>query len=76
MPTDDSTTERQPVALTVTMHCETVSWVAVHDISTGDDVKVVSLVLGDDRSGVRLLGNVDDVYEVVERARRLLNELA
>jgi hypothetical protein len=54
--------------LSVQLHTEAVTRVEVRDIGNGS----VLLVFGDDRSGVRLIGNVDDVAGLVAQARRPL----
>jgi hypothetical protein len=55
-------------ALAVQLHCETTTRVEVHDIGNNS----VSVVFGDDRSGFRLIGDVDDVAQLVAQAHRLL----
>ena len=55
-------------ALSVQLHAEAVTRVEVHDI----DNHSVAVVFGDDRSGVRLIGDVDDVAQLVAEAHRLL----
>jgi hypothetical protein len=54
--------------LSVQLHAEAVTRVEVHDIGNHS----VSVVFGDDRSGVRLIGDVDDVAALVGQAHRLL----
>ena len=55
-------------ALSVQLHAEAVTRVEVHDIGNHS----VAVVFGDDRSGVRLIGDVDDVAQLVAEAHRLL----
>ena len=54
--------------LSVQLHAEAVSRVEVRDLGNGS----VSLVFGDDRVGVRLIGDTDDVAALVAQAHRLL----
>jgi hypothetical protein len=55
-------------ALSVQLHAEAVTRVEVHDIGNHS----VSVVFGDDRSGVRLIGDFDDVAQLVAQAHALL----
>jgi hypothetical protein len=55
-------------ALSVQLHAETVTRVEVHDIGNHS----VSLVFGDYRSGVRLIGHTAEVARLVAQAHRLL----
>jgi hypothetical protein len=55
-------------ALSVQLHAEAVTRVEVRDIGNHS----VSVVFGDDRSGVRLIGDVEDVAQLVDEAHRLL----
>ena len=55
-------------ALSVQLHTEATTRVEVHDIGNHS----VSVVFGDDRSGVRLIGDTDDVAQLVAQAHRLL----
>jgi hypothetical protein len=55
-------------ALSVQLHAEAVTSVEVHDIGN----HCVSVVFGDDRSGVRLIGDTDDVAQLIAQAQRLL----
>jgi hypothetical protein len=62
--------------IVVQLHAETVSIVEVHDLRrTGDD-RLVSCAIGDDRSGVRLLGQLHDIHRLVVEADRQLTQLA
>jgi hypothetical protein len=54
--------------LSVQLHAEAVTRVDVHDIGNHS----VSVMFGDDRSGVRLIGDTDDVAQLVAQAHRLL----
>jgi hypothetical protein len=59
------------VALVVQVHTEIVSRVDVTDIARGNpDDRLVSVAIGDDRSAVRLVGQVRDVYSVVVEVDR------
>jgi hypothetical protein len=58
-------------AITVQLHAETVGHVEVSTI--GDEA--VSVTFGDDRSGVRLLGPLIDVQELVVEADRQLSRM-
>ncbi len=63
----------QPLSFSFTVHTETISAVAVVDLwsdDTGD--RLVSLKLGDDRSGLSLLGQLDDVRRLIVEADRQL----
>jgi hypothetical protein len=55
-------------ALSVQLHAEAVTHVELHDIGNHS----VSVVFGDDRAGVRLIGDTDEVAQVVAQAHRLL----
>jgi hypothetical protein len=55
-------------ALSVELHAEAVTRVEVHDIGNHS----VSVVFGDDRNGVRLLGDTDEVAQLIAQAHRLL----
>ena len=63
----------QPVALVVQLHAETVSRVDVTDVSS-DNVTdhLISMAIGDDRSGSRPLGQLRDVHTLVVEADRQL----
>jgi hypothetical protein len=66
----------QLVALMVQLHAETVSRVDVTDVSRDDpNDRLVSVAIGDDRSGVRLLGQLRDVHRLVVEADRQLTRL-
>jgi hypothetical protein len=57
----------------VQLHAETVSRVDVTDVSRDDaNDSLVSVAIGDDRSGVRLLGQLRDVHRLVVEADRQL----
>jgi hypothetical protein len=58
-------------AITVQLHAEIVGHVEVSTIG-GD---AVSVTFGDDRSGVRLLGPLIDVHQLVVEADRQLNRV-
>lgn len=66
----------QPVTLVVQLHTETVCRVDETDVS-GDNPndRLVSMAIGDDRSGVRLLGQLRDVHRLVVEADRQLTGL-
>ena len=55
-------------ALGVQLHTEAATRVEVHDIGNHS----VSVVFGDDRSGVRLIGDTDEVAQLIGQAHRLL----
>jgi hypothetical protein len=55
-------------ALSVVLHAETTTRVELQRL--GDHS--VTLVIGDDRNGLRLIGDVDDVAQLVSQAHRLL----
>jgi hypothetical protein len=55
-------------ALSVQLHAEAVTRVEVHDLGNHS----VSVVFGDDRSGIRIIGDTDDVTALVADAYRLL----
>jgi hypothetical protein len=61
------------VALVVQVHTEAISRVDVMDM--GDD-SIVAVALGDDRSGVRLVGPLRDVHRLVVEADRQLSRLS
>jgi hypothetical protein len=66
----------QPVAFVVQLHTETVSRVDVTDVSRDDpNDRLVSVAIGDDRSGVRLLGQLRNVHMLVVETDRLLTRL-
>jgi hypothetical protein len=66
----------QPVALVVQLHTESVSRIDVSDVSCGDpNDRLVSVAIGDDRSGVRPLGQLRDVQMLVVEADRQLTLL-
>ena len=70
----DSSTH--PVALVVQLHAEPVSRIHVTDVSRNDNNdRLVSVAIGDDRSGVRLLGQLRDVHTFVVEADRQLTRL-
>jgi hypothetical protein len=56
-----------PVAMTVTLHTETISRVTLTDLSRAHDT-LVSLKFGDDISAVSLLGQHGEVRELIVRA--------
>ena len=58
-------------AITVQLHAETVGRVEVSTVG-GD---AVSVTFGDDRSGVRLLGPLGDVHQLVVEADRQLSQV-
>jgi hypothetical protein len=63
----------QPVPLVVQLHAETVNRVDVTDLSRDNpNDRLVSVAIGDDRSGVRLLGQLRDVHRLVVEADRQL----
>jgi hypothetical protein len=55
-------------ALSVQLHAKAVTRVEVHDLGNHS----VSVVFGDDRSGVRLIGDADDVAALIADAHRML----
>lgn len=59
-------------AVVVQLHAETVQRVEVRDLGAHG----VSLVFGDDRSGVRLIGQGADVHQLIIEADRQLTRLA
>jgi hypothetical protein len=66
----------QPVALVVQLRAETGSRGDVTDVSRGNpNDRLVSAAIGDDRSGVRLLGQLRDVHRLVVEADRQLTRL-
>jgi hypothetical protein len=62
-------------SIVITMHGETVSTVRTVHMSTDDD-RLTSLKLGDDRSGITLLGHLDDVRRLIEQASGQLRRIA
>lgn len=74
--TVDRPTTLEPLALTVTMYTETISRVEATDLSRDDTDRLVSLAVGDDTSGVRLLGQLEDMRRVVRQAAVQLAALA
>jgi RecJ-like exonuclease len=63
------------VALVVQLDTEIVSRVDVTDLARGNpDDRLVSVAIGDDRSTVRLLGQVRDVHSVVVEVDRKLTQ--
>jgi hypothetical protein len=62
-------------SIVITMHGETVSTVRTVDMSRDDD-RLTSLKLGDDRSGITLLGQLDDVRRLIEQASGQLRRIA
>lgn len=63
-----------PPALVVTLHTETVTAVRAIDVSTDLNPRV-DLRIGDDRSGVSLIGGLDDVRQLVIEAATQLGRL-
>jgi hypothetical protein len=64
------------VAFLVQLHAETINRVEVTDVSPDNPNKrLVSVAIGDDRSGVRLLGQFRDVHRLVVEADRQLTRL-
>jgi hypothetical protein len=55
-------------ALAVQLHCETTTRVEVHGLGNHS----VTVVIGDDRKGVRVIGDVDEVTQLVAQAHALL----
>lgn len=66
----------QPTALVVQLHTETASRVDMTDAST-DNVtdRLVSMLIGDDRSGIRVLGQLRHVHRLVVETDRQLTRL-
>jgi hypothetical protein len=74
----DSNTSTRPLlgsSIVITVHAETIGVVRTVDLSNGDD-QLVSLQVGDDRSGVRLLGDIAVVRHLVAQAGVELSQLA
>jgi hypothetical protein len=66
----------QPVALVVQLHAETVSRVDVTAVSRDNsNDRLVSVAIGDDHSGVRLLGQLRDLHRLVIEADQQLTRL-
>jgi hypothetical protein len=66
----DSNTSTRPLlgsSIVITVHAETIGVVRTVDLSNGDD-QLVSLQVGHDRSGVRLLGDIAVVRHLVAQA--------
>jgi hypothetical protein len=63
------------LSLSVTVHSETVGRVEVVDLRSDVD-QLVSLKIGDDRSGVSILGDLDGVRAIITEANRKLQVLA
>jgi hypothetical protein len=55
-------------ALSVVLHAETTTRVEVHDLGNGS----VTLIFGDDRNGVRVIGDTVEVAQLVAQAHALL----
>jgi hypothetical protein len=55
-------------ALSVVLHAETSTRVEIERL--GDHS--VTLIVGDDRNGLRVIGDTDDVAQLVAEAHRLL----
>jgi hypothetical protein len=60
--------EAAMAALSVVLHAETTTRVEVHKLSDHS----VSVVIGDDRAGLRLIGDTDEVAHLIDRAHGLL----
>lgn len=56
--------------ITISLHTEAIDGVSVTEVGTG-----VSLLIGDDRSGVELFGDLDAVHRLVVDADRQLSRL-
>jgi hypothetical protein len=61
-------------AVVFTMHGETVPEVRLVDVSDSDHL--VSLRFGDDRSGISLVGQLDNLHRLIVEADRQLSHLA